>query len=62
MTKHDHASIAWEPAQRNRAIPVLDEKIDSRDLFSDSRVVMISHGSQTYHLRLTSQNKLILTK
>lgn len=62
MTKHDHASNAWESAQKNRAVPVLDEKIDSRDLFADGRVVTITHGSQAYQLRLTSQNKLILTK
>ena len=62
MAKHDHDAIAWETPQRNRTISVLDEKIDSRDLFSDSRVVTIVHGSQTYQLRLTSQNKLILTK
>lgn len=62
MTKHDHASTAWEPEQKTRAVPVLDEKIDSRDLFSDTRVITIAHGSQTYQLRLTSQNKLILTK
>ena len=62
MAKHDHDVIAWEAPQRNRTISVLDEKIDSRDLFSDSRVVTIVHGAQTYQLRLTSQNKLILTK
>lgn len=62
MDMHDHAAVAREVAQRNRAIPVRDDKIDSRDLFSCSRVVTIIHGSQTYQLRLTSQNKLILTK
>ncbi|WP_342446997.1 hemin uptake protein HemP [Azorhizobium doebereinerae] len=43
-------------------MPVFDEKLDSRDLFVASRVLTITHGSQTYQLRLTSQNKLILTK
>ncbi|WP_308469029.1 hemin uptake protein HemP [Azorhizobium oxalatiphilum] len=36
--------------------------MDSRDLFETSRVLTITHGDQTYQLRLTSQNKLILTK
>ncbi len=62
MSKHDHASTAWQAEQRTRAVPVLDEKMDSRDLFSSSRVVTIAHGAQTYQLRLTAQNKLILTK
>lgn len=62
MAKHDHDAIDWEVHRRSRAISVLDDRIDSRDLFSDSRVVTIVHGSQTYQLRLTSQNKLILTK
>ncbi|BAF87576.1 MULTISPECIES: hemin uptake protein HemP [Azorhizobium] len=62
MTKHDHGRTAWQPEDRIRAIPVMDEKMDSRDLFAASRVLTITHGSQTYQLRLTSQNKLILTK
>lgn len=45
-----------------RAIPVVEEQLDSRDLFAVARVITIAHGGQTYQLRLTSQNKLILTK
>jgi len=37
-------------------------RIDSRDLFSNEREIIISHGEEAYRLRLTSQNKLILTK
>jgi len=37
-------------------------RIDSRDLFSAEREIMIVHGEEAYRLRLTSQNKLILTK
>jgi len=33
----------------------------SQDLFRQSRVVEILHGGRVYHLRLTQQNKLILT-
>ncbi|WP_132033775.1 hemin uptake protein HemP [Aquabacter spiritensis] len=39
-----------------------EERLDSRDLFTDSRVITIAHGAQTYQLRLTAQDKLILTK
>jgi hemin uptake protein HemP len=45
-----------------RAITVTDERIDSRDLFAVGRQIAIIHGTDTYSLRLTAQNKLILTK
>ncbi|MEH2543429.1 hemin uptake protein HemP [Bradyrhizobium sp. AZCC 2262] len=37
-------------------------RIDSRELFASEREIIISHGEENYRLRLTSQNKLILTK
>jgi hemin uptake protein HemP len=37
-------------------------RIDSRELFSTEREIIIAHGGDIYRLRLTSQNKLILTK
>lgn len=37
-------------------------RIDSSDLFVGTREVTIGHEGQTYRLRLTAQNKLILTK
>ena len=37
-------------------------RIESRDLFAAEREIIIAHGEDSYHLRLTSQNKLILTK
>jgi hemin uptake protein HemP len=40
----------------------VDNRINSRDLFAASREVTISHGEEIYRLRLTAQNKLILTK
>ena len=45
-----------------RAIPMTDAQLDSRDLFAAGRLVTITHGEHTYQLRLTAQNKLILTK
>jgi hemin uptake protein HemP len=52
---------APSPAQP-RVVPVDANRIDSRDLFVGTRELTISHGSETYRLRLTAQNKLILTK
>uniref|UniRef100_E6VC41 Hemin uptake protein hemP n=2 Tax=Nitrobacteraceae TaxID=41294 RepID=E6VC41_RHOPX len=45
-----------------RAVNVVGNQIDSRDLFTLDREIVIAHGDDRYRLRLTSQNKLILTK
>ncbi len=45
-----------------RAIMMIDNQVESRDLFSHGREIVIAHGADKYRLRLTSQNKLILTK
>jgi hemin uptake protein HemP len=45
-----------------RSIELADNRVDSRALFVDTREIVISHGGETYRLRLTAQNKLILTK
>ncbi|TCT02665.1 hemin uptake protein hemP [Aquabacter spiritensis] len=62
MTKHEHRGPAWSAHSKARVIPMAEERLDSRDLFTDSRVITIAHGAQTYQLRLTAQDKLILTK
>ena len=45
-----------------RSVAISGNRIESRQLFSSEREIMILHGEETYRLRLTSQNKLILTK
>ena len=45
-----------------RSVTVTGNRIDSREVFSGDREIIIAHGEDTYRLRLTSQNKLILTK
>ena len=37
-------------------------RIDLRTILGDDREVIISHRSEEYRLRLTSNNKLLLTK
>src|SRR5258706_9658300 len=49
-------------ASSARSLTVSGNRIDSRDLFSNEREIIISHGEDASRLRLTSQNKLILTK
>jgi hemin uptake protein HemP len=46
-----------------RQISVRHGEIDSRELFQTAeRELLIRHGADTYRLRLTGLNKLILTK
>ena len=49
-------------APPGRNISVVNDRIDSRDLFLGTREIIIAHGGDAYRLRLTAQNKLILTK
>ena len=45
-----------------RRIDIAGDRIESRDLFVGTREIVIAHGEDNYRLRLTAQNKLILTK
>jgi hemin uptake protein HemP len=54
--KHSGAAAAA------RSLVISGNRIDSRELFSAEREIIITHGEEAYRLRLTSQNKLILTK
>ena len=49
-------------ATPGRNISVVGDRIDSHDLFIGTREIIIAHGGNAYRLRLTAQNKLILTK
>ena len=54
----DGANAAGDP----RRIPLHQNRMDSRELFVGTREITILHGGEAYRLRLTAQNKLILTK
>ncbi len=56
------AANKQEAAGRLRQVSVKDGEIDSRELFQSDRELHIRHGDDTYRLRLTGLNKLILTK
>lgn len=50
-------------AETKRALSRLPEAaVDARVLFAGGSEVVIHHGIEVYRLRLTRQNKLILTK
>lgn len=61
-SRRDPASSGQDTKAIQRSIPVTDNRLNSRDLFAASREIIISHGAEIYRLRLTAQNKLILTK
>jgi hemin uptake protein HemP len=50
------------PSGIERRLTIVDNHIASRDLFVGTRDIVIVHGRDAYRLRLTAQNKLILTK
>jgi len=56
----DAPSASGQPVAR--AVPSDLPVLQSRDLFATQREVLIQHGTDHYRLRLTSTNKLILTK
>ena len=51
-------SLRQIPAEFNSEVLTLQ----STDLFRETRTVCIEHAGQRYLLRLTKENKLILTK
>jgi hemin uptake protein HemP len=53
---------AENPPTTTRFLTISGSRIDSRELFATEREIIIAHGEDNYRLRLTSQNKLILTK
>ncbi|MBL4666964.1 MAG: hemin uptake protein HemP [Sneathiella sp.] len=47
---------------KNRQLSVVDNKIESDEIFVNSRELSILHNGYEYKLRLTGNGKLILTK
>ena len=62
MADTKETSDKRDDLHRLRQVSVRDGEIDSRELFQSDRELHIRHGDDTYRLRLTGLNKLILTK
>ena len=62
MIDNPSDSLKSSELATRRQVQVRDGQIDSQELFQREREVKIRHGDQTYRLRLTGLNKLILTK
>ncbi|MGB5918587.1 hemin uptake protein HemP [Arcobacter sp.] len=39
-----------------------DKKVESKEIFKDGKSIKIIHDGQSYYLKITKANKLILTK
>jgi hemin uptake protein HemP len=61
-SKEEKTVSGINTATGDRSIAVHENSIASRDLFVATKEILIQHGAETYRLRLTGQNKLILTK
>ena len=54
-----------QPATASQALPVAEGAVSvlqSSELFRGRTEIMIQHDGQDYRLRITRQNKMILTK
>jgi hemin uptake protein HemP len=56
MNRSSLEKVAQAPGEHEPA------KVSSGELLAGRRQLIIQHGSEEYRLRLTSSNKLILTK
>ena len=61
-SKDKHNTDAGAAAKHERSVVIANNRIDSQALFENNREIVIAHGSEIYRLRVTAQNKLILTK
>lgn len=58
----DKSSCLTPPQSQADSLAAEPRVLSSQDLFRDSNTVEIEHRGQRYLLRLTRENKLILTK
>lgn len=49
-------------AVTSRTVEIVNHSVASEELLKATREITIRHGDDVYRLRLTAQNKLILTK
>lgn len=65
---NDQGSADVPPGATTRGTPdtrhirMTANRLNAGELFAAAREIAIEHGNEIYRLRLTAQNKLILTK
>ncbi len=50
------------PINKQRMVPVTSDTVTTEALIKPHKVLTIVHNNEAYQLRITSNNKLILTK
>jgi hemin uptake protein HemP len=56
------ANASFNKAQSKLVAHAAPQSFDTGTLFAGNSEVIIAHGAEVYRLRLTRQNRLILTK
>ncbi|MCU7930158.1 MAG: hemin uptake protein HemP [Candidatus Thiodiazotropha sp. (ex Codakia rugifera)] len=59
---NNHPSDDKTKEQKESLAPLAEYIIDSQALFQQRKEILIKHNGAFYRLRITRQNKLILTK
>lgn len=64
MNQHTHDSALQQDSATAADKPSVGarRRLSSRELFGETRELVIEHADEEYRLRITSQGKLILTK
>lgn len=65
LSPRSNPALPPEVPPRQAAVPSRAgsaARLDSRTLFAGRSELLITHGQEEYHLRITRQGKLILTK
>lgn len=62
MSSQDPSKQSQLRAASERMVPVIENTVTTLALMAERRVLTVRHNNESYQLRITSKNKLILTK
>ena len=62
MSNQDSADEDQLRGASVRMVPVIENTVTTTALIAECRVLTVRHNNESYQLRITSKNKLILTK
>ncbi len=62
MSQRESSALNTLPDTGVRVVPVIGNTVSTAALLAERSVLTLIHNNQAYQLRITSNNKLILTK
>ena len=62
MSQRESLALNTLPDAGVRVVPVIGNTVSTATLLAERSVLTLIHNNQAYQLRITSNNKLILTK